>query len=115
MDNESKTTGVYIRISTEDQAREGLSLGEQKEKLLALCKFKELEVYKVFPQKHPKQYLPYSIRQDIKKLNEYSEQVRFMATNKIEIKENLDNFAKTNYEEYKNLMGKREKDNSRSR
>lgn len=59
---------------------------------------------KVFPQKHPKQYLPYSIRQDIKKLNEYSEQVRFMATNKIEIKENLDNFAKTNYEEYKNLI-----------
>lgn len=62
----------------------------------------------VFPQKHPKQYLPYSIRQDIKKLNEYSEQVRFMATNKIETKEDLDNFAKTNYEEYKNLMGKRE-------
>ena len=42
------------------------------------------------------------------KLNEYSEQVRFMATNKIETKEDLDNFAKTNYEEYKNLMGKRE-------
>ena len=62
----------------------------------------------VFPQKHPKQYLPYSIRQDIKKLNEYSEQVNFMATNKIETKENLDNFAKTNYEEYKNLIGKRE-------
>ena len=62
----------------------------------------------VFPQKHPKQYLPYSIRQDIKKLNEYSEQVRFMATNKIETKEDLDNFAKTNHEEYKNLMGKRE-------
>lgn len=62
----------------------------------------------VFPQKHPKQYLPYSIRQNIKKLNEYSEQVRFMATNKIETKEDLDNFAKTNYEEYKNLMGKRE-------
>ena len=41
---------------------------------------------KVFPQKHPKQYLPYSIRQDIKKLNEYSEQVRFMATNKIKQK-----------------------------
>ena len=31
-----------------------------------------------------------------------------MATNKIETKENLDNFAKTNYEEYKNLIGKRE-------
>ena len=62
----------------------------------------------VFPQRHPKQYLPYSIRQDIKKLNEYSEQVRFMATNKIETKEDLENFAKTNYEEYKNLMCKRE-------
>ena len=63
---------------------------------------------KVFPQKHPKQYLPYSIRKEVKKLNEYSEQVNFMATNKIETKENLDNFAKTNYEEYKNLIGKRE-------
>lgn len=48
MDNERKTAGVYIRVSTEDQAREGFSLGEQKEKLLALCKFKELDVYKVY-------------------------------------------------------------------
>lgn len=48
MDNERKTTGVYIRVSTEDQAREGFSLGEQKEKLLALCKFKKLKVYKVY-------------------------------------------------------------------
>ena len=31
-----------------------------------------------------------------------------MANNKIETKEDLDNFIKTNYEEYKNLMGKRE-------
>lgn len=31
-----------------------------------------------------------------------------MSTNKIETKEDLDNFTKTNYEEYKNLMGKRE-------
>lgn len=48
MDNERKIAGVYIRVSTEDQAREGFSLGEQKEKLLALCKFKDLEVYKVY-------------------------------------------------------------------
>ena len=48
MDNERKTAGVYIRVSTEDQAREGFSLGEQDEKLLQLCKFKELEVYKVY-------------------------------------------------------------------
>ena len=63
---------------------------------------------KVFPQKHPKQYLPYSIRQYIKKLNEYSEQVRFMATNKIETKKDLDDFAKKNYEELSTLKGKRE-------
>lgn len=36
MDNERKTAGVYIRVSTEDQAREGFSLGEQEEKLLQL-------------------------------------------------------------------------------
>lgn len=48
MDNERKVAGVYIRVSTEDQAREGFSLGEQEKKLLQLCKFKELEVYKVY-------------------------------------------------------------------
>ncbi len=48
MDNERKIAGVYIRVSTEDQAREGFSLGEQEEKLLALCKFKDLEVYKIY-------------------------------------------------------------------
>ena len=48
MDNERKVAGVYIRVSTEDQAREGFSLGEQEEKLRELCKFKELEVYKVY-------------------------------------------------------------------
>lgn len=48
MDNERKIAGVYIHVSTEDQAREGFSLGEQEEKLLQLCNFKELEVYKVY-------------------------------------------------------------------
>ena len=48
MDNERRIAGVYIRVSTEDQAREGFSLGEQEEKLLQLCNFKELEVYKVY-------------------------------------------------------------------
>ena len=45
---EKKVAGIYIRVSTEDQAREGFSLGEQKEKLLDLCRFKEYEVYKVY-------------------------------------------------------------------
>lgn len=48
MESESCIAAVYIRVSTEDQAREGFSLGEQKEKLLQLCKFKEYEVFKVY-------------------------------------------------------------------
>ena len=48
MDNERSIAGVYIRVSTEDQAREGFSLGEQKEKLLQLCNFKGYEVFKVY-------------------------------------------------------------------
>lgn len=63
---------------------------------------------KIFPQNHPKQYLSYSIRQDIKKLESFSEQTSFMVDNKIETKEDLENFAKNNYDEYRNLMGKRE-------
>ena len=33
---ERKVAGIYIRVSTEDQAREGFSLGEQEEKLRQL-------------------------------------------------------------------------------
>ena len=33
MNEEKKIAGIYIRVSTEDQAREGFSLGEQEEKL----------------------------------------------------------------------------------
>lgn len=43
-----KIAGIYIRVSTEAQAREGFSLLEQKEKILQLCKFKEYEVFKVY-------------------------------------------------------------------
>lgn len=62
----------------------------------------------VFPKKHPKQYLSYSIRQEIKKLDSFSKQTEFMVDNRIETMEDLDNFAKNNYEGYSNLMGKRE-------
>ena len=48
MDNEKKIAGVYIRVSTEDQAREGFSLGEQEEKLKQLCDYKGYEIYKVY-------------------------------------------------------------------
>ena len=63
----------------------------------------------IFPKKHPKQYLPYSVRKEITKLDEYSNQIVFMKKNNIETEEDLNNFSKINYDEYKNLMDKREK------
>ena len=43
-----KIAGIYIRVSTEDQAREGFSLGEQQEKFEQLCKYKDYKIYKVY-------------------------------------------------------------------
>ena len=48
MEEERRIAGIYIRVSTEDQAREGFSLGEQEEKLKQLCDYKGYEVYKVY-------------------------------------------------------------------
>ena len=53
MNEERKVAGIYIRVSTEDQAREGFSLREQKEKLLQLCKFKKYEIFRLYI---PKQF-----------------------------------------------------------
>lgn len=36
--------GLYLRVSTEDQAREGFSLPEQKERLEAYCKLNNFEI-----------------------------------------------------------------------
>lgn len=44
MNDEKKKCGLYMRVSTEDQAREGFSLPEQKERLEAFCKFKGYEI-----------------------------------------------------------------------
>ena len=46
--NERKIVGIYVRVSTEDQAREGYFLGEQKEKLLELCKYRDYHVFKTY-------------------------------------------------------------------
>ena len=46
--NERKIAGIYIRVSTEDQAREGFSLGEQQEKLEQLCKYKGFEIFRIY-------------------------------------------------------------------
>jgi len=42
--DENKKCGLYMRVSTEDQAREGFSLPEQKERLESFCKFKGYEI-----------------------------------------------------------------------
>jgi site-specific DNA recombinase len=44
MNKEKKKCGLYMRVSTEDQAREGFSLPEQKERLETFCKFKGYEI-----------------------------------------------------------------------
>ena len=44
MKDEKKKCGLYMRVSTEDQAREGFSLPEQKERLKSFCKFKGYEI-----------------------------------------------------------------------
>lgn len=44
MEEIKKKCGLYLRVSTEDQAREGFSLPEQKERLEMFCKFKNYEI-----------------------------------------------------------------------
>ncbi len=44
MGEEKKKCGLYMRVSTEDQAREGFSLPEQRERLETFCKFKGYEI-----------------------------------------------------------------------
>ena len=48
MEDEKKIAGLYIRVSTEDQAREGFSLPEQEKRLRAMCEYKGYEIYKVY-------------------------------------------------------------------
>lgn len=48
MNEENKIAGLYIRVSTEDQAREGFSLKEQEKRLRTMCEYKGYEVYKIY-------------------------------------------------------------------
>ena len=48
MNDEKKIAGLYIRVSTEDQAREGFSLPEQEKWLRAMCEYKGYEIYKLY-------------------------------------------------------------------
>ncbi len=47
MNNDKKVAELYIRVSTEDQAREGFSLPEQEKRLKAMCEYKGYEIYKI--------------------------------------------------------------------
>ena len=44
MNEEKEKCGLYMRVSTEDQAREGFSLPEQRGRLESFCKFKGYEI-----------------------------------------------------------------------
>ena len=48
MNEEKKIAGIYVRVSTEEQSREGFSLKEQEERLKEFCNFKRYEIYKVY-------------------------------------------------------------------
>lgn len=46
-DDVKKVAGIYIRVSTEGQAREGFSLPEQEKRLRAMCEYKGYEIYEM--------------------------------------------------------------------
>ena len=48
MNEEKKLCGIYMRVFTEDQAREGFSLPEQKERLEAYCKFNNYKIVEYY-------------------------------------------------------------------
>ena len=51
MKKKKKVAGLYIRVSTEDQAREGFSLPEQEKRLRTMCEYKNYEVYDVYEER----------------------------------------------------------------
>ena len=44
----SHIVDLYVRVSTEDQAREGFSLVEQEERLRKLCEYKGYKINAVY-------------------------------------------------------------------
>ena len=51
MKEEKKIAGLYIRVSTEDQTREGFSLPEQEKRLRAMCEYKGYEIYDIYEER----------------------------------------------------------------
>lgn len=50
VENKDVKIGAYIRVSTEDQAREGHSLDEQLDRIKAFCKFKGYNICKIYKE-----------------------------------------------------------------
>ena len=48
MNENVKIAGIYCSVSTEEQSREGFSLGEQQERLKEFCEFKRYTIHKVY-------------------------------------------------------------------
>lgn len=48
MFEENKIAGIYVRVSTEEQVRDGFSIGEQEERLKEYCNFKRYKIYNVY-------------------------------------------------------------------
>ena len=47
-ENNNIKAGIYIRVSTEDQAREEFSLPEQEKRLRELCEENHIEIYRIY-------------------------------------------------------------------
>ena len=98
---------VFKPISQKSIFEEYLKTNKSHKGIYGLCLY-YCYLLGVFPKRHPKQYLPYSIRKEVYKLEQTSQQVRFMHEKNIVTKEDLDNFAKNNSNELSELKGMRE-------
>ena len=54
---------LYIRVSTLEQAQEGYSVGEQKERLIAYCKAKDWIIADIYVDGGNFQILKYAVRE----------------------------------------------------
>lgn len=63
---------------------------------------------KIFPKVYPNNYIPPSIRADVKKMDRLSKEARLLSRNKIINKEDLDNYISNLNDDLRELQAKRE-------
>ena len=59
MNNEKKKSAIYIRVSTEDQAREGFSLGAIKVSTMYFTKHYKYEQFSIKIVKYLRSFIPF--------------------------------------------------------